>query len=338
MHHCDSLDGSANVIEEQSRPLITLLSTMGNTHATKIPSSPESPVHIPSTLLVPPPGKQCLLLDMLPNDIHFEIIRRINSTKDLLALMRTSKAFHSLVIAFVEHYCATDNRLEKVEHFMQNKPLLIRELALKQKMLKNPGQITLLQFKAVRWFQGDEPTGEILDRVPVAQIENFAHKDNNNYIQVIFEDDLNRHIVHLNSVCWLHFEHVFRSIEPGRYQCSLRMRTTPQLNWSTFGANQAPGTIEAHRITHPQGRSEPLVSQTMQANWWNQIQARQFDCANLENAKLLFESGTRWFQLILTPFQLEQTSDVLFRFRDVDHPFWKSGLDWDFVELRKISN
>ncbi|TRY74537.1 hypothetical protein TCAL_16828 [Tigriopus californicus] len=274
---------------------------------------------------------------MLPNDIHFEIIHRIRSTKDLLALMRTSKAFHSLTVAYIEHYCATDNRLEKVGIFMQMKPLLIQELALKQKMLKNPGQTTLLQFKAVRWFQGDDPTGEIIDRVLVAQIQSFAHKDNSNYFQVIHDETLNRQIVHLHTVCWLHFEHTFRDLPPGRYQCSLRMRATPQLNWSTFGASQPPGSIEVRQITQTHGSPEVLVSQAMQANWWSQIRARQFDGSNLENATLHFESGTSWFHVTLTPFQLERCSDILFQFRDVDHPFWKSGLDWDFIELRKLS-
>ena len=49
--------------------------------------------------------------------------------------------------------------------------------------------------------------------------------------------------------------------------------------------------------------------------------------------------GSSWFFLRLEPFTLEATAapvDLCFEFRDSDNPWWKSGVMWDFIQLRKL--
>ena len=47
-------------------------------------------------------------------------------------------------------------------------------------------------------------------------------------------------------------------------------------------------------------------------------------------------NGGRWFRLCLPQFRCPESGSVRFRFRDVDNPYWKHGMYWDFIEMRRV--
>lgn len=81
----------------------------------------------------------------------------------------------------------------------------------------------------------------------------------------------------------------------------------------------------------------------MNSQWWSQIRAGTFDVSNLQSSKLIRDpSEPAWYNLVLDPVDLDLEADegqctVEFRCQDNENPGWKRGMDYDFVQVKKIS-
>ncbi len=103
-------------------------------------------------------------------------------------------------------------RLDKVQEFLNDPsvPLLLPEKALRLKLQSHDqlNRRTVIHLKAVF-------TLSQLRRAHVYDCEDFPHLHNPDYIVRKFDDTLNRDVVVLKSVCWLHFRKAFDNVLPG---------------------------------------------------------------------------------------------------------------------------
>ena len=132
--------------------------------------------------------------------------------------MLTCKTLHNSVRDFVGHFVRASHRQEQLQRFLSQGPLLLPELQLKTKLSKlSPGDDSnLIIFKAVKTYSG---SGSIR-RELVKDAEEFPHLHNPSYITSDFDETLNRNIVRLRTVCWLHFTKKFDNVEPGMEYCN----------------------------------------------------------------------------------------------------------------------
>ena len=73
---------------------------------------------------------------------------------------------------------------------------------------------------------------------------------------------------------------------------------------------------------------EPLVRYR-----WKVFGSRSFQNQSLKNGCVTNDGGN-WQLIEIGPFQLQNDSDLEFQFVDTVNPCWKSGMKWDYIELR----
>ena len=86
----------------------------------------------------------------------------------------------------------------------------------------------------------------------------------------------------------------------------------------------------------------------MNSTWWSQIGACTFDASNLYKSRLIRDHAEpKCFNLVLAPVDIvvpkamnNNNGDgqcvVEFKYRDTENKGWKRGMDWDFVQVKKV--
>ena len=87
----------------------------------------------------------------------------------------------------------------------------------------------------------------------------------------------------------------------------------------------------------------------IEAQYWKQIQKDKFDNDLMEgNAHVVREENSftfqnkNWFFIVLKPFNLTQSTNLVFEWTDMetriwkDSGRWKEGMCWDFVQIREV--
>ena len=128
------------------------------------------------------------------------------------------------------------SRLDALRNFFETYPLILKEVQEKRKLEKlgalkgdRDRHVNVVHLKWVR---------SILDKISnirrehVYDADYFPHYGNPNYIFRKWSDELNREVVHLQHVCWLHFYKDFRVRVPS-------MRLALNLNQYKF-SNENP--------------------------------------------------------------------------------------------------
>ena len=91
-------------------------------------------------------------------------------------------------------------------------------------------------------------------------------------------------------------------------------------------------------------RVSPLVTQLIPKTTWIKLAKRTSDPSKYAldpPARIVFDttrSGS-WAWIHLAPFDIaEDGATVRFEFRDFDNPWWKSGMQWDFIQISSIAS
>ena len=314
---------------------------MGLSHSQNLPAEElgEKSLKTMEQLRKSPPKEKNLILDKLLPE-HWERIFDLilaDSKHGLLPFLMTSKRCRDQVLNYAAHFVHKKGRLNRLRHLLLSDgdfPLLIEEKALRLKLhkLDQAEKLTLIHLKAV--FRLNLLEGE-MKRCPVYLADDFPHLGNPNYIFTEFDEPLNRDIVNLKDVCWLYFNKEFSIEHPGQYQFSIRMRLRPNLRWPHFRWHHHQGAnVTTFKVTRDE---DILVSQDIDAKWWPMIKSKQFDAPEaLTDATLNYERNSDWFSLRLRPVFIAEASAVKFHLRDIDNPGWKSGMQWDFIQLIRI--
>ena len=89
----------------------------------------------------------------------------------------------------------------------------------------------------------------------------------------------------------------------------------------------------------------PLVTQLVPKSTWTKMAKRTTDPSKYQldpPARILFDttSSDSWAWIHLAPFDIaaDEESTVRFEFRDFDNPWWKSGMQWDFIQISSIAS
>ena len=217
----------------------------------------------------------------------------------------------------------------------------------KLKASKGEHHVNVVHLKVIRSILHKIGDGSLIRREHVYNADAFPHLENPRYIVRQRSDELNREIVHLSDVCWLHFVKDFKAIPRGRYRASLRIRVLPNLQWG-YGNDPTVTTITVgtlHKGSDESGkeRVESLVTQLVPRASWRKMARRttgpSSDYQLEPPAKIVFDTTSRdsWAWIHLAPFEVtEYEATIRFEFRDVDNPWWKSGMEWDFIQLSSI--
>ena len=107
------------------------------------------------------------------------------------------------------------HRLDALKNFLDTNPLILQEVQAKRKLeklraLRGDRHVNVVHLKVVRSILDKIGNGNLIRREHVYDADHFPHFGNPSYIFKQGSDELNREVVHLQSVCWLHFHKDFR--------------------------------------------------------------------------------------------------------------------------------
>ena len=165
------------------------------------------------------------------------------------------------------------------------------------------------------------------------------HRNNPAYYTVRGEEVLGREVVELKQVCWLAVEHTWEEVGAGRWEVALRLSLLPTFAWP-----HREGQMSSWRVAWPGGEEEERVGR----QWWRMMQQRVdrerltpkeqvMGGANLRvEVEVVEGRPTRWVRVALPSFTTTTTGSVTLALKDTECPWWKGGIAFDFLELRKL--
>ena len=189
----------------------------------------------------------------------------------------------------------------------------------------------------------------------------FPHRGNPQYVPIKHNEELGRNMACVQDVCWLAIDHEFPEVEPGRYSVSLRARIH-NLRWPHTDTQTTQFSLE-----HPgAGHMTDSWTRSVTKLWWKTLAKGETPSEDGANTGLsvTWESGrvgtteftnamksvgfgfgpsdqddryykTGWFSITLSPFTVSTRGSVHFQMKDVECPWWKSGLWFDFIQLTR---
>ena len=261
----------------------------------------------------------CLIYDPRLYDPFQELCRYL-CVRDLSTLACVSRKFYSDIEDFCEKICLRLRLKIEINNLLHRQPLLERDNTIRNKLIGSE--------YTYRWLFSIWNKFKRVRRRSIRYIW-FAQAGNPKHIPIYFDRKLQRDIVEIKSVCWLHLTHMFSSVTPGHYRAALRM----EVNDVSAGHHVAPGKIIVH--WEDAGALHERKAEIMW-NHWSLLRdsLKKTKCVNSNGAVLTnYDSDTGWFDFCLQDFKLTTTTDVHFEFNDIG---WKSGMRWDYLELKSI--
>ena len=165
------------------------------------------------------------------------------------------------------------------------------------------------------------------------------HRNNPSYYTLRREEVLGREVVELREVCWLAVEHTWEGVGEGRWEVALRLSLLPTFSWP-----HREGQMSSWRVAWPGGEEEERVGR----QWWRMVQQRLdrevlapreqvIGGANLRvEVEVVEGRPTRWVRVVLPSFTTSTVGRVTLSFKDTECPWWKGGIAFDFLELRRL--
>ena len=263
------------------------------------------------------------------------------SLKDVSSFSQTCKLFSSLVGEFLRHECCSSKLLASLNSFVS----------------KNAGLLTLFEQQLTSSLQAQlaastesnrqvmyklllnmEHYNRTVDRVSVVQEKvGFPHRNNPSYVVVERDDTLGREVVRVKQVCWLQVNHTWEGVRPGEYKVAIRIKIGENFRWP-----HRPEEMTQWTVKWPGegvgGERVVLVSK----DWWNCIRNRQTPSLEVgQGLSAEWESVkgnlTGWVRVEMPKVVVEKEGQVSFELKDVQCPWWKGDILFDFIELRKFS-
>lgn len=211
-----------------------------------------------------------------------------------------------------------------------------------------------------------------------SELVGFPHRGNDSYIPTIINQDLERRVVNVKTVCWLQINTTFRDLGPGTYVVSLRMKIASSglkwphednqntyltitypgkeaagdsmekvvMNrkwWRTVERNQTPDYSDAEFLLHThthQATGKPNIEYDLSR--FTEEEKREKEVSGLVQSLNVLrilrneEPDFPWFTLSLPAARLHRKGDIWFELKDTECGWWKGGLIFDFIQLRKI--
>ena len=311
----------------------------------RVTSSMASTARKPSFYVAPLLDEStCPILGIPTNSLE-KILSQV-SLKDLTRVSQTCKYLNVAVGEFLRHQCSAAESLIKHHDFTRR---LGHLATLSERRILEDININV---------SGDDDEESKLSRVArykllhhtkiVEQMNHerisvcdesvhFPHRGNESYIVSRESPSLGRQIVTVREVCWLEIRHAF-PVTPGTYSVSIRVRIdTQRFRWPHRDTDATLFSVVYPSPSSSTGQDSLVVS--VYKPWWMRLkqQGAALITQGLDVTWEVVRPGERrdWFMVTLDPVTLTEAGDLVFQMKDVDCPWWKSGLSFDFLQLTR---
>lgn len=272
-----------------------------------------------------------------------DIILSYLDAEELLNVSCTCKAMHTTIMRFIKHECSARNLENHLQDFKKtNEGLLtVQEQAMDRIADEDPldqaapaEELSSKERRRLWWlFKRKKYFDMKTLRISIADADRvgFAHRGTG-YIPVEEDEELGREICNLLEVCWLHFDATFENVPPGLYAASVVLKVkrgcrmphsdNQKTEWIVTGAETNPRTGK-------QFWKELAMGRTPSAELCDGLSIHVVD-----NKK----DSENWIAIQLPPVRISGAEAVNVAMKDIECPWWKSGIRFDFVQLKKISD
>lgn len=165
----------------------------------------------------------------------------------------------------------------------------------------------------------------------VSEAEEFAHKENPDYILKERDESLGRDIIILKGLWWLGFKKRLGLHSPGRYRARIRLYVDEHTRWSNYSQN--PLTMSVNKIeisdSGEVNNRSALVTESCPPTIWREIASGTYQG---KHKVIADELSDNWYFFYLDPFEIRIEEELEFEFKDIWNTF-KSGMKWDLIEL-----
>ena len=261
------------------------------------------------------------------------ILQNLN-VSDLVSLCKTSKTMKEQVQNFALHYVLSHSRMEALRCFFDNGLLSPGEEAFKVRIdeCKDPHSSNALYLlRCIKKYAN-------IRRFSVTEAIEFPHYGNPQYIVKEKSDLLNREVVHLKTVCWLHFKQILPDIKAGTYEISVHFQMGSDFSWPsgrTWGGNNK--SAAQLLVTDENSHDEPpLVQVDVEPEYWNQVEQNKFENRLLQGNAFFTKSGKYWNLITMKNVIVEKQTNLAFVWKDIDNPWWKHDMYWDYVQIKEV--
>ena len=270
------------------------------------------------------------------NEVLMENILMHLELKDLLVLSMTSKKMKEHVRLFALHYVLSYSRMEKLQMFLNCELLTTEEMALKRRVAQcgEPTLATSLYYlMCIKRYAN-------IRRFSVTEAIDFPHYGNSNYIVKENCQLLGRDIVHLKTVCWLHFKQILPQVTPGTYQVSVHFLLGSNFRWPsgrTWGGNHNKCSAELQVIDENGDKNDPpLVEVEIEPEYWSKIKNSSFENNVLRGNATVAKGDNAWRVIKLKPILIPKKTNLAFVWKDIHNPWWKNDMYWDYVQIHQV--
>lgn len=249
--------------------------------------------------------------------------------KDLYRLACVSRKFYNDVENYCELICKrfTSEDLDRVF----NKQLILdSEVSLRNEIESSGGSFFRNYLIYLMLFR--------FRRISVAKCQ-VAWLGDDRYIVPEHDNDLQRTVVRLITICWLDIKKSFARVLPGAYKALIRM----DIQDGSWPSGREGTNIRVH-WNDCHGNHEMRIN--LPARKWKRLRyslvnnLRRMNDSRLELGNgwkvRNYDSTTGWFDFCLDWFYVGSTCDVRVEFSDFNGS-WKDGIRWDYIELMPIS-
>ena len=253
---------------------------------------------------------------------------------DLVSLCKTSKTMKEHVQNFALHYVLSHSRMKALRSFFDNGLLSPEEEALKIRAAEcnEPHSSNALYLlKCMKQFAN-------IRRFSVTKAIDFPHYGNPQYIVKEWSNLLKRDVVHLKTVCWLHFKQIIPDVSTGIYEISVHFLMGSEFRWPSGRQWGGSNKKAAQLFVTDENRPDelPLVEVGVEPEYWSQIKQNKFENRLLQGNAFFANSGKHWHTVTLKNVLVEKETTLALVWKDINNPWWKNDMYWDYVQIKEV--
>ena len=274
----------------------------------------------------------CPLLSLSSGPL--ELLLSLLPLPQLASLASSCSQLNDAVGEFLRHEVSQHRLTSVLKAFLEmNRQLLTQEEAVEVGGLGQQGEGRRRQYRLLarrRHYQ------QQVRRVSCCQDQVWIpHRENSSYMRIRQEEELGRGVVEVRTVCWLQVSHTWPHVSQGRWEVALRLKLLPRFAWPHQEQH-----MSSWQVRWSGGAGEEREEVRVGRQWWRMLQQastpRSVGRGLRVEAEVVGGQTTGWLKVSLPSFTMLTTGKVAFEFKDVECPFWKGGISFDFIELKRL--
>lgn len=268
------------------------------------------------------------------NDEIQEKIFEFLSPRDLSRLSQSCKSGRKSVKSFIHHHLESFDRRKKAEKFFNSHKMVFKPIE-REFLGSNISSDTTLNYYASKLM-----TPLDVVNFPAAEAEDFPHFGNSDYIVAHWDEQLDRNVALVDTVCWLKFIKKLGSCATGRYLARLHFYLGADSRWLCF-TDHDHSQVRVTKVVAPKTTKEEvrvvLKEENLLSNYWPLMANGDFDNSKLVHSRVVPDGAhPGWHFFELESFDVEDASELLFEFWDTENQYWKSNVKFDQIEVTKM--